>query len=137
MTGILPGPGVFRTNLLQISARFMRPISKLIGSVSLGHRFLLGVGLGFLPCGLVYAALLRALATGSLLWGACTMVAFGAGTAGALLAVGMFSSALRARFQRVGTQLAAAGVMAMGAALILRGALPHLLQGVHAQHVCH
>ena len=55
-------------------------------------KFTLGLILGFLPCGLVYAALLKAMDSGSALAGALTMLAFGAGTAVALLAIGAASS---------------------------------------------
>ncbi|MBC7953506.1 MAG: sulfite exporter TauE/SafE family protein [Rhodospirillaceae bacterium] len=48
----------------------------------------LGVALGFIPCGLLYAALAAAAATGDPLAGAFAMLAFTAGTAPALVAVG-------------------------------------------------
>jgi sulfite exporter TauE/SafE len=64
----------------------------------LGGRFLpvtrwrgaLGVGLlwGWLPCGLVYAALALALVSGGALAGALTMLAFGLGTLPALISLG-------------------------------------------------
>jgi uncharacterized protein len=44
----------------------------------------LGVLLGFLPCGLIYAMLGKAASTGSPVDGALTMFAFGVGTAPAL-----------------------------------------------------
>jgi uncharacterized protein len=139
MSGIFPAAEVLGGNFFRITSSFLRPLAKLVSSPSVGRRFLLGLALGFLPCGLIYAALLRALATGSALWGAATMAAFGAGTAGALLAVGIFSSALRRGFSRWGTQLAAASVTAMGALLIVRGTMPGILAGagVHAAHACH
>jgi uncharacterized protein len=43
--------------------------------------YLLGLALGFLPCGFLYAALATSAASGSPLWGALAMLAFGAGTA--------------------------------------------------------
>jgi sulfite exporter TauE/SafE len=48
----------------------------------------LGVALGFIPCGLLYAALAAAAATADPLAGAMGMLAFAAGTAPALIAVG-------------------------------------------------
>ena len=136
MFGAFPAVRVFGGNFFRITSGFVRPLSKLIASASVGSRFLLGLALGLLPCGLIYAALLRALATGSAFWGAATMAAFGVGTAGALLVVGVFSSAIRGRLNRWGTQLAAVGVMAMGALLIVRGTMPGILAGAHA-HACH
>ena len=136
MFGAFPAVQAFGGTLFRITSSFLRPLSTLLASPKTGRRFLLGLALGFLPCGLIYAALLRALATGSALWGAVTMAAFGAGTAGALLAVGIFSSAIRLQVNRWGTQLAAVSVMAMGALLIVRGTMPGILAGAHA-HACH
>jgi len=136
MFGVFPALQAFGGGFLQAASGFLRPLRALIASAGVGQRFLLGLALGLLPCGLTYAVLLRALATGSALWGAATMAAFGAGTAIALLAVGIFASAIRIRLNRWGPQLAAISIMAMGALLIVRGTMPGLLAGAHA-HVCH
>ena len=136
MFGVFPAAQSAGGKLFRITSGFLRPLSKLISSASIGNRFLLGLALGLLPCGLIYAALLRALATGSAFWGAATMGAFGAGTAAALLAIGVFSSAIRSQFSRWGTQMAAASVVVMGALLIVRGLLPQILSGAHT-HACH
>ncbi len=60
----------------------------------------LGVALGFLPCGILYAALAAAAATGSPLFGALAMACFGLGTVPALVAVGVFGAAAGHRFRR-------------------------------------
>ena len=66
------------------------------------------------------------------------MSAFGLGTAGALLTLGIFSSALRWRLSRWGNRLAAAGVILMGIFLLWRGTMPGMLMtGMHAGHACH
>ncbi|MGB9234845.1 MAG: sulfite exporter TauE/SafE family protein [Terriglobales bacterium] len=136
MFGAFPAVQTFGGSFFRITSGFLRPLSRLIASASVGSRFMLGLAFGLLPCGLIYAALLRALATGSALWGAATMAAFGAGTTSALLAVGIFSAAIRSQFNRWGTQLAAVSIMAMGALLVVRGTMPGFLAGAHA-HVCH
>jgi len=51
--------------------------------------YLLGLLLGFIPCGLLYGALAAASATGSVVAGVFGMLAFAAGTIPALLAVGL------------------------------------------------
>lgn len=51
--------------------------------------YLLGVALGFLPCGLLYGALAAAASSGGALSGAMGMVAFAVGTVPALLAVSL------------------------------------------------
>jgi sulfite exporter TauE/SafE len=53
-----------------------------------GQALLIGLLWGWLPCGMVYAALAWALAAGSALNGALVMLAFGAGTLPMLLAMG-------------------------------------------------
>ena len=137
MSGIVPAAEALGGKFFRITSSFLRPVANLISSPGAGKRFLLGLALGFLPCGLI---LRRAPArAGNRLgrWGAATMAAFGAGTAGALLAVGIFSSVLRKGLSRWGTPLASASVMAMGALLIVRGTMPGILAGAHAAHVCH
>ena len=91
--------------------RSPRPASKLA----------LGAALGFLPCGLIYAALLKALDTGSATDGALTMLAFGLGTSGALLAIGILSTAITTRFRRYGTLMATASLLLLGCFLLWRG----------------
>ncbi len=131
MLGIVPA-SLLGASLFRIPSLFLRRVGRLLSAPGSGNRFLLGLTLGLLPCGLIYAALLKAMATGSALAGAATMLAFGLGTAGALLALGMFSSAIRMRLNRWGSQLAAVGVTMMGILLVWRGTLPGtLMMGGH------
>jgi len=134
--------GIVRTTLLgsrllQIPSSLLKRAGRLLSTPGCGSRFLLGLMLGFLPCGLIYAALLKAVATGSALAGAATMLAFGLGTAGALLALGIFSSAVRMRLNRWGGQLAAVGVTLLGVLLVWRGIMPEMLMmggHMHGHH---
>jgi len=123
-------------SVLLVPASFLKRAGSLISAPGLKKRFLLGLSLGFLPCGLIYAALLKAMATGSLADGAFTMLAFGLGTACSLLAIGLFSSAIRMRVNRWGSQLAAVSVMVMGIALVWRGTMPGVMthDHMHAHH---
>lgn len=136
MLGIIPssrlGDAFFR-----VPSLFLRRIGSLLSAPGSRNRFFLGLALGFLPCGLIYAALLKAMATGSAYAGAAAMLAFALGTAGTLLALGMFSSAIRLRLNRWGSQLAAAGVTLMGMLLLWRGTMPGMLAmggHVHGHH---
>ena len=61
--------------------------------------YLLGIGLGFLPCGLVYSALLLAGASGNWRDGALAMAAFAVGTMPALLLVGWLGAAAGLRWR--------------------------------------
>ncbi len=103
----------------------------LAGEGTAGAHFPLGVVLGFLPCGLVYAALLAAAREGmeagsrggGFLRGSLVMALFGAGTVPALLLVARVSGALSARARTGLTRLSAALVAAAGAILAIRGIL--------------
>lgn len=73
----------------------IQPYSRsLLPADSLPKVFGLGVLWGWLPCGLVYTALLSALAMGGATRGGLVMLAFGLGTLPNLLAVGLFYSSV-------------------------------------------
>jgi uncharacterized protein len=61
--------------------------------------FILGMALGFLPCGLVYAPLIAAATTGKPLAGGAIMAALGLGTLPILFFFGSASAALSARLR--------------------------------------
>jgi sulfite exporter TauE/SafE len=82
----------------------------------------LGIALGFLPCGILYAALAAAGATASPLYGAVAMFCFGLGTVPALLTVGLFGAVAGHRFRR--------GLTAMTPAVLLFNAGLLTLLGV-------
>ena len=82
-----------------------------------GGGFLLGAALGFLPCGLLYAAIAAAAAAGSAAAGALAMVAFGCGTVPGLVAVGVAGQAAGRAWHR-GVAVAAPLVMLANAALL-------------------
>jgi uncharacterized protein len=99
---------------------FVRLIVRLTGrldrSTPLGG-LLLGLALGFLPCGFLYAALTAASASGGPAAGALAMVAFGVGTVPSLVAVGIAGQAAGRRWQRATASVAPA-VMLLNAALL-------------------
>jgi uncharacterized protein len=55
---------------------------------------LLGMTWGLLPCGFLYTAQVKAIATGNMWWGAATMLAFGLGTFPAMLGIGVLAGLL-------------------------------------------
>jgi len=111
-----------------------RCAGRLLCSPAPGQKLLLGLVLGLLPCGMVYAALLKAVNAGSAAAGAATMLAFGLGTAGALLAIGVFSSAITARLGRHANTIAAVSVALLGAYLLWRGINAAPTMGCHHGH---
>jgi sulfite exporter TauE/SafE len=121
---LLPSKHLQKFNPLLYSGHLLRPLASRFSSTSIGSKFSLGLMLGFLPCGLIYAALLKAMATGTVFAGVMTMTAFGLGTAGSLLAIGIFSSAFSMKLSRWGTRLAAVSVLLLGIVMVSRGVIP-------------
>lgn len=71
-------------------SRHVAALARPLFSSPTGWRgWLLGVALGFIPCGLLYAALAAAAASGDALGACLAMLAFTLGTVPALLAVGV------------------------------------------------
>jgi hypothetical protein len=98
--------------------RFLSLITSTLDRARPGDGYLLGVALGFLPCGFLYAALAAAAASADPLRGAVAMLAFGLGTVPTLIAVGIAGQAAAHRWQR-GVSLASPAVMLVNAALLL------------------
>ena len=76
-----------------------------------GSGFVLGMLWGWLPCGMTWSMLAVAAASGNPLTGAAVMLAFGAGTLPAMLAVGLAGFRLRGLLNRVAMRRAAAVVL--------------------------
>ena len=124
MLDLIPSKRLQKFNPLLYTSRFLRPLGSRFSSTSLGSKFSLGLMLGFLPCGLIYAALLKSMSTGTAFAGALTMTAFGLGTAASLLAIGIFSSAFNVKLSRWGSRLAAVSVLLLGIFMVSRGVMP-------------
>lgn len=80
-----------------------------------------GVLNGFLPCGMVYAALLPAAGLSSIAQAPLYMLSFGLGTLPLLLAFNLFSNSLMLRFGPWFQRLIPVTVVLIGSLLILRG----------------
>ncbi len=83
--------------------------------------FPLGLLLGLMPCGPLYAMEINAAGTGSIGQGMLTMFAFGLGTVPTLYAFGLISGAVGHRLPRRLFQIAALVVVLLGALTLLRG----------------
>ncbi len=110
----------------------------------LTSRFVAGVANGLLPCGMVYAALGFAAASGSPGGAALTMTAFGAGTVPALMLTSLAVTGLpecwRGRWRRA----APLGAAILGGLLLARGLatpqpapIPHGGAGNHLRNAIH
>jgi len=122
MLGILPGwnlqePG----NHSWLRRIHLQSVADLLQNRSREGAFYVGLLTPLLPCGILYAMVLKAAETGSAPSGGLTMLAFGAGTVPALLVTGMVTSYMSVRFRLHATRIAALVVVVMGVLLIMRG----------------
>ncbi len=127
-----------RSLLVQLEVRApargaTRAAARLLASRSPLPKGAMGLALGFLPCGMVYVALVKAAEAASALGGGATMAGFGAGTAVGLLALGAASALLPAAPRRWSRPAAAWATVILGAVLLWRGLGPmHASVGAHA-----
>jgi len=98
---------------------FAKVAARLKGRVP-GHPFAVGLFLGLLPCGLLYSAVIAAVARGGPLEGALALLLFGLGTAPALLGVSL-ADELLARHRAFVNRLSQLFLLAMGAWFLWTG----------------
>ena len=121
--------GLEYSGLLPVSDRnyfpglntFKRLVQKMLGRVNRRNVFAAGLGLGFIPCGLVYAAGARAAATQSITGGMLTMLIFGLGTFPAMIIIGLASHVISAKLRHRLMLIASILVILLAVMTILRG----------------
>jgi sulfite exporter TauE/SafE len=135
VAGLLMIGALRRPELVQFAPAqsLIRRVAHLLQQPARAARLRMGLYMGFLPCGLIYAALLKAVSMGSAADGAITMAAFGIGTAGPLLALGIFSASFVRFTKGWSAQIPAIAVTLTGIFLIARGLMPV----TESQHVHH
>jgi hypothetical protein len=99
-----------------------RPIQRFLarGLQWGGAPYLLGLAWGFIPCGLVYMMLLKALDAGSWRMGAAGMVCFGLGNLPILLGLGLAATRLRQSWRSGLLRLGGILVGGMGAGILFQ-----------------
>jgi hypothetical protein len=105
LSDLVPGLGVG-------GSLFARLAGRLKGRAP-GHPFAVGLFLGLLPCGLLYSALIAAVARGGAAEGALALALFGIGTAPALLGLSV-ADELLARHRSFVNRLSQVFLLVMG-----------------------
>ena len=100
---------------------FKRQVTALFNRVNRKNIFGLGLILGLLPCGLVYAAGAEAAATQSMMGGMLTMFVFGLGTFPAMLLTGLTAHLISNKLRHHLYRLAAVLVIVLSFFTIFRG----------------
>lgn len=98
-----------------------RAYLRLLASRGLLPKAALGLFSGFLPCMFSFVMIVKAAASGSVLYGFFTMLLFGAGTVPVLFFTGFSASLLSFKLRILGARVAGGMVIAMGVMLIFRG----------------
>ncbi|ATW25593.1 sulfite exporter TauE/SafE family protein [Candidatus Formimonas warabiya] len=83
--------------------------------------FILGLLMGIMPCGPLQMAEMYALTTGSVLWGALSMLVFSLGTVPCLLILGCFGSFMTKRFAKAVLQCSALVIIVLGVSMVGKG----------------
>lgn len=115
--------GLFRLpglKSLGVGSLFAPLFQQLLSAKGTHGFFLAGIANGFLPCGLVYAFVAKAVASGSMVNGLSLMIAFGLGTVPAMVAMGCSGQLISHTARRRVLQIAACLVVAVGAITIVR-----------------
>ena len=113
--------------------RFLQPLGqKCLPVKSLKQAFAFGAIWGWLPCGLVYAALVMAATTGDAVTGGLTMLAFGLGTLPAVMGAGFFVGFLSAVARNIWFRRAAGILIILMAVAVLLA--PSMLTHDHSGH---
>ncbi|MBB6251852.1 sulfite exporter TauE/SafE family protein [Nitrospirillum iridis] len=82
----------------RLTAALARPLRPLFADPRGLNGYFLGILLGFIPCGMVYAALAAAVSSGSALGGALVLAAFALGTVPSLMTVAVAGRAVGRQF---------------------------------------
>ncbi len=106
---------------------------RLIPVQTLPQAYVFGMIWGWLPCGLVYAAITLATTAGNEVRGALTMLAFGVGTLPAVVSVGLMTSLLvRLSSMKKFRQLSGVTLILLALLAAFPGLNPGAFNGMHA-----
>ena len=117
-----------------VAARLAAPLGRLVGRRTLGAAVGLGALNGLLPCGLVWAMLAVAAASGSAARGALVLAVFGAATIPALALAGSLGRRAAPRWRHRVQRAGAVVVVCVGLLTVFRvtPAAAHLAHATHA-----
>lgn len=129
IAGLLLIAGYFGFKLLQWDRKFNQLIAPILrklqpkvqGKKNPFWYYSSGALNGFLPCGMVYAALLPAAGAASISTGILYMLVFGLGTLPLLAGINLFSNTLLLRFGKYIPKLIPLSVILIASLLIIRG----------------
>jgi sulfite exporter TauE/SafE len=121
IAGVLGKRGLFERAEITGTGLFRDTFRRILTIESVWGTYLLGLLLGFLPCGLLYPIFMSAAASGGFFSGMLVMAVFGAGTIPALMAFGFLVSRIRPHLKATMFRIAAVLIILLGVQTLLRG----------------
>jgi len=122
---VLPGVIQLPKASNKLSSSIYTSLKKKIGDSlnrkKLGNLLVIGVLNGFLPCGLVYVAISRAVTSNTIIDSVLFMVLFGVGTLPLMFAVAYFANIIKSRFLHQLRKAIPVFIIILGLLFILRG----------------
>jgi sulfite exporter TauE/SafE len=118
--GIIPEPGWLAIATPEKIPGYRKVFKSALLQKGHADMFLIGLMLGFLPCGLSFAAFASALPTGSLFKGAIMVFVFAVGTVPGLLILGTGASKIVQRFRKTSDILAGLLMLYMAIKLAIK-----------------
>lgn len=122
---ILPGVIKLPKSTNKVSTSIYTTLKKKIGDSlnrkRLGNLLIIGILNGFLPCGLVYVAISRAVTSNTISDSVLFMVFFGLGTLPLMFAVAYFANIIKSRFLHQLRKAIPVFIIILGILFILRG----------------
>lgn len=118
--------------------RHIQPLGTRLMPVKNVHSaFFLGAVWGWLPCGLVYTALVFSASQANMLAAAIVMLAFGLGTLPAVISGGLMADAFKQILQGEWFRNTSAVAMVLFGVWTIYGSVAHLNHGEHNNHSEH
>ena len=121
IAGVLGKKGLFEETGIIRTSVFRQTLQRILALESVWGTFLLGLLLGFLPCGLLYPIFMNAAASGGFASGMIIMAIFGISTLPALMGFGFLVTRLQPHIKRALYRVAAAFIVLLGLRTFLRG----------------
>jgi len=121
IAGIIGRRGLFDDTGITERTVFRKALHTILALESVWGTLLLGLLLGFLPCGLLYPVLMHAAASGGLISGMFIMLVFGVGTVPAMLSFGFLISRIQPHMKLFLYRIAAVLIIILGLQSLLRG----------------
>ena len=121
IAGILGKRGLFEDTRITERTFFRKSLHQILALESAWGALLLGLLLGFLPCGLLYPLFMNAAASGGFINGMLTMIVFGLGTVPAMLSFGYLVSRIQPHMKVLLYRIAAVLIVLLGVRSLLSG----------------